>query len=145
MRVDHNEAAKYDLITSGQASTSLIDTRSLHGSTCTHVSFKIAEAILEATILVLRVMLRSDHPLVISAASFMYRYNADRLSIHHRLASQCDDHHDAKFVQYFSLRLTNCFCQMESPPIILAAPDFEQIFSWLEVEDPTWCPALSAA
>jgi hypothetical protein len=103
--VGRDKAANYDLVTAGQANTYLSDARSLHGSTRAHISFDTihAEAVIKATILVLHMMLGSDHPLVIGAASFMDRYNTDRLYIQHRLASQCTDHHKAKFVSYFSV------------------------------------------
>jgi hypothetical protein len=142
MGVGRDEATHYDLVTAGQANTSLSDTRSLRGSTHAHVSFDMIhmEAMIDATVLVLRMMLGSDHRLVISAASFMDRY----LSIQHCLASHCVDHHEAKFVHYFSVRLTNWFHRMESPPILLAASDFEQIFDRIKVDDPTCCPALPA-
>jgi hypothetical protein len=107
MRVGHKEATNYDLVTAGQANTSLSDARSLRGSTWAHVSVDMihAEAMLESNIVVLHMMLGSYHPLVISTDAFMARYNADSLAIHHHLVSHCADHHEAKFVRYFSFCL----------------------------------------
>jgi hypothetical protein len=104
-----------------------------------------AKAVLEATLLVLCMMFGLDHHLVIRASSFMSRYNSDHLAIQHRLASHDASHYEAKFVWNFGLRLTNWFRRMESSPILIGAPDFEQIFDKLEVDDPTWCPSLPAA
>jgi hypothetical protein len=147
MRVGRDEAANYDLVTAGQANTSLSDAMSLRGCTRTHVSFDMihAGAMLEATLLVRHMMFGSDHPLVISASSFMMRYNSDRLAIQHRLTSHGTSHYESKFVRYFGLRLANWFHRMESSPVLIGAPDFEQIFDRLEVDDPTWCPSLPVA
>jgi hypothetical protein len=54
-----------------------------------------AEVMLEVTLLVIRMILGSDHPLVIGTESFMSRYNDNHLSIQHRLASHCMDHPEA--------------------------------------------------
>jgi hypothetical protein len=80
MRVGRNEAASYDLVTASQVNTSLSDARSLRWCTRARVLFDMihAEATLEATIMVLRMMFGSDHHLMISAASFMARYNSYR-------------------------------------------------------------------
>jgi hypothetical protein len=86
-----------------------------------------AKDMLEATLLVLHMIFGSDHPLVISTAYFVARYNSDRLAIQHHLASHDASHYEAKFVQYFGLRLANWFRGMESSPVLLAAPDFQQI------------------
>jgi hypothetical protein len=147
MRVGHGEAENYNLVTAGQSSASLSDARSLRGSTRAHVSLDMihAEDMIEATILVLRMMLGMDHPLVISAAFFMAGYNADRLFIQNHVTSHCADHHEANFVRYFSVRLTNWFRRMESPPILLVAREFDHIFDRLEVNDPTWCPAFPSS
>jgi hypothetical protein len=104
-----DEAVNYDLVTAGQATISMSDAISLCGSAGVNVSFVMihAEAMIEATVLVLRMMLGSDHPLVISTASSMARYNADHLFIQHHLASHCADHHQANFVWYFSVHLAN--------------------------------------
>jgi hypothetical protein len=120
---------------------------SLKGCTRAHVSFDMihAEAMLEATLLVLHMMFGLDHPLVISASSFMARYNSNRLSIQHRLASHGAIHYEATCVWYVGLRLANSLRRMESSPVLIGAPDFEQIFDRFEVDHPTWCPSLSAA
>jgi hypothetical protein len=121
MIVGREKAANYDLMTAGQANTSLSDARSLRGCTRAHVSFDMihAEAMLEAALLVLRMMFGSDQPLVISASSFMAHCNSDRLAIQHLLASHGASHYEAKFVQYFGLRLTKWFFRMESSPVLI--------------------------
>jgi hypothetical protein len=72
-----------------------------------------AEAMLEATVLVLQMVIVSDLQLVISTGSFMARYHADRLLIHNLLTSHCLDHQKACFVWYFSIRHANWFHRME--------------------------------
>jgi hypothetical protein len=147
MRVGREEASDYVLMTAGQANTSLSDIMILRGCTRARVTFDMihAKAMLEATLLVLRMMFGSEHPLAISASSFMARYNSDRLAIHHRLASHGASHYEATCVRYFGLRLTNWFRRMESSSVLIGAPDCEQIFDRLEVDNPTWCPSLPAA
>jgi hypothetical protein len=147
MRLGHDEAANYDIMNKGEVNNSLSDAMILRGCTWAHVSFDIihGEAMLEATLLVLHVMFGSDHPLVISASSFMACYNSDRLAIQHSLASHGAIHYEARFVRYFGLRLTNWFRRMDSSTIPIGAPDFEQIVDQLEVDDPTWFPSLPAA
>jgi hypothetical protein len=113
-RVGREEASKYDLVTAGQANISLSDARSLRGRTRARVLFDMihATAMLEATLMVLHIMFGSDHPLVISASSFMARYNSDRLVIQHHLASHGASHYESNFIRYFGLRLTNWFRRM---------------------------------
>jgi hypothetical protein len=99
MRMGRDKASHDYNVTADQGNTSLSDARTLRGSTHAHVSFGMihADAMLEATIVVLCTMLGYDHSLVISAAYFMARYNADRLSVHHHLAINFADRHDTKF------------------------------------------------
>jgi hypothetical protein len=79
MLVGRNDAVYYDLVTAGQTDISMSDARSLRDSTSAHVTFRMihADAMLEATILVIHMMLGSDHPLVKITVSFVTRYNAD--------------------------------------------------------------------
>jgi hypothetical protein len=121
MYIGHEEAAKYDLVTTGQGNSYLSDMNSLRGSTRAHVEFDMihAKAMLEVMMLGFQMMLGSDHPLVISTESFMAQYNTYRLSIQYHLASHCSDHHKSHFVRYFSIQLTNWFRWMESSSVLL--------------------------
>jgi hypothetical protein len=147
MKVGHDEAANYDIVTAGQANTSLSDANSLRWCTCAPVSFGVIhdEDMLEATLLVLHMMFGTDHPLAISASSFMVSYNSYRLAIQHRLARHGANHYEAKSVRYFGLCLTNWFRRMESSPVLIGAPDLEQIFDRLDVDNPTCWPSLPTA
>jgi hypothetical protein len=57
----------------GQANVSLGDAMILRGATRAHVEFDMihAEAMLDTTLLMLRMILGSDHPLAMGTESFM--------------------------------------------------------------------------
>jgi hypothetical protein len=73
IQIGQDEADDYDLSTSGEATTPLDDSRALRGPTRANAQLDIthAKSKLESISLVLRIMLVSDHPLIINAPAFM--------------------------------------------------------------------------
>jgi hypothetical protein len=142
MQSGQYEAANYDLSASGKATSMVDDTRALCVPACVNVQFDVthSESKLDNMILVLRMMLGSDHPLVINVKVLMQRYTAYHLRIKRCMLVHCMNHYEACFIRYLSIELVDWFLNMDMSSVKIVHPNFFDLFNRMDVDDPSWFP-----
>jgi hypothetical protein len=149
--MDHRSTAtrtvNYDLVTSGDTNTTLVDANRLRGTTKVNVTFDsiYCDAMLKGCYIILCSMLSSDHPVAVQYKRTLDQYDNNKVMYMARIEAHCPAHPYAKVARYFQLRLVNWFRNMQTSSVLLPPPLFEDMLRKLEVDDPTWAPTIPAA